>query len=91
MLANDGDLTLNQLSRRIKKTSSSLRSVLATLQGKKLIDIQVNFRPTSQKQYATFVALAKPIAEINQEITSTLQRAPKQAEILRTLISIYNR
>lgn len=91
VLANDGDLTLNQLSRHIKKTSSSLRSVLATLQGKKLIDIQVNFRPTSQKQYATFVALAKPIAEINQEITSTLQRAPKQAEILRTLISVYNR
>ena len=90
-LTNDGDLTINQLARRVKKSSSSLRSVLALLQGKKLIDIRVNFRPNSQKKYATFVTLAKPISEIKQGMTSTLQRAPKQAEILHNLISGYNR
>ena len=90
-LTNDGDLTINQLARRVKKSSSSLRSVLALLRGKKLIDIRVNFRPNSQKKYATFVTLAKPISEIKQGITSTLQRAPKQAEILHNLISGYNR
>ena len=91
VLANDGDLTINQLAGRMKKSSSSLRSALALLQGKKLIDIRVNFRPSSQKQYATFVTLAKPISETEQEITSILQRAPKQAEILRLMISSYNR
>ncbi|SVA99946.1 uncharacterized protein METZ01_LOCUS152800, partial [marine metagenome] len=90
-LTNDGDLTINQLAKRVKKSSSSLRSVLALLQGKKLIDIRVNFRPNSQKKYATFVTLAKPISEIKQGMTSTLQRAPKQAEILHNLISGYNR
>ena len=91
VLSNNGDLTINQLAKHVKKPSSSLRSVLALLQKKRLIDIHINFRPSSQKKYGTFATLAKPIPEIKKEITSTLQRAPKQAEILHFLISNYNR
>jgi primosomal protein N' (replication factor Y) len=87
ILRQDGDLSPNQLSRRIGRGYSKLRPVISTLQEKGLVELKSDFQSKS-KPYTTLVAsLAKPLSELETEIPKLAKRAPKQAQILEFLIA----
>ena len=87
ILRQDGDLSPNQLSRRIGRGYSKLRPVISTLQEKGLVELKSDFQSKS-KPYTTLVAsLAKPLSELETEILKLAKRAPKQAQILEFLIA----
>ena len=87
ILRDDEELSFNQIARRIGVGYSKLRPVLSALQEKELIEIRSDLRQTRQKPKPELVvSLAKPLPEIESEISTLAKRAPKQAEILRLLI-----
>ena len=86
ILRVSGDLSPNQIARRMGRSYSKIRPVLSTLQEKGLVELRSGFQSKTTPQNATVISLTKPFAEIEEEIESLSKRAPKQAEILQMLI-----
>ncbi|MFB3040490.1 MAG: DEAD/DEAH box helicase, partial [Candidatus Poribacteria bacterium] len=86
ILRVSGDLSPNQVARRMGRSYSKIRPVLSTLQEKGLVELRSGFQSKTTPQNATVISLTKPFAEIEEEIESLSKRAPKQAEILQMLI-----
>ena len=86
ILRQDGDLSPNQLSRRIGRSYAKLRPVISTLQEKGLVELKSDFQSKSKPRTGLVASLAKPLSEIEAEISKLAKRAPKQAQILELLI-----
>ncbi len=87
ILREDEALSINQIAQRIGVGASKLRPVLSVLQEKGLIELRSNFQSKAKPQTVSVVSLAKPISEIENQITQLeANRAPKQAQILRILL-----
>ena len=87
ILRQDGDLSPNQLSRRIGREYSKLRPVIYTLQKKMLVEFNSDFQSKSQPRTTLVASLAKPLPEIEAEMPALMKRAPKQARILEQFIA----
>jgi primosomal protein N' (replication factor Y) len=85
-LRAEGNLSPNQIARRIGGGASRVRPALAALEEKELIELKSEVTPRAKPQTTSVVSLAKPIDEIEAEIPSVAKRAPKQAKILQLLI-----
>jgi len=86
-LLKEGAMSVAQLKK--KSDTSSFYSALAQLEAKNLISISSELSQSVKPKTAFVVKLAKPILEIQTELKSIQRRAPKQAEILKILISEY--
>lgn len=86
ILRDGGDLSPNQIARRIGRGYPKLRPTLSILREKGLVELKSGFRSKSKPLTALVVSLAKPPSEIEAKIPTLAKRAPKQAEILRILI-----
>ena len=84
LLQEEGKLTRTQISRRLRKAESALRTPLAKLLGQDLIMVMAKIRPKSQTQYETVIDLAQPL-EVTQAEAQQLKNAPKQVEVLKFL------
>ena len=87
ILRQDGDLSPNQLSRRIGREYSKLRQVIFTLQKKMLVEFNSDFQSKSQPRTTLVASLAKPLPDIEAVIPELRKRAPKQARILEQFSS----
>ncbi|MCZ6676561.1 MAG: DEAD/DEAH box helicase family protein, partial [Candidatus Poribacteria bacterium] len=87
ILRGDQALSPNQIARRIGVGQTRLRPVLHALQEKGLVEITLDLQRVREKpKEAFFVSLTGPAADIESEISTVAERAPKQAEVLRFLI-----
>lgn len=87
ILRQDGDLSPNQLSRRIGRGYGKLRPVISTLQEKGLVELKSAFQSKSKPRTTLVASLAKPLPEIETEMPALAKRAPKQAQILELIIA----
>ncbi|MBI1930542.1 primosomal protein N' [Candidatus Poribacteria bacterium] len=85
-LRENGDLSPNQLIRRVGGGESRLSPVLFTLQEEGLVELKSTFQSKSKPKTALVVSLAKSPSEIESAISTLSKRATKQAEVLRLLI-----
>ena len=69
LLEAEGELSLNQLTRRIGLSSPDLRPRIAALREKGIIDVQITHKPKATTQVAHVATLALPDADVEAEIT----------------------
>jgi len=86
-LRRDGAMSIAQLKKRSGK--QSFYAALAQLESKGLIHINSELSKSIKPKIALAVKLAKPIMGIQSDLESIRRRAPKQAEILKILVSEY--
>ena len=82
----EGNLSPNQIARRIGGGTSRIRPALIALQEKELVELKSEVVPREKPQTTSVVSLTKPNAEIEAEIQSLPKGATKQAKILQLLI-----
>ena len=88
ILSEQDGLSIHQIGRRMGVEISKLRQALAALQEKGLVELRSNIQSKARPQIISVVTLAKPVSEIEAQIPDLeANRAPKQAEMLRILIS----
>ena len=86
-LKEEDGLSLHQIARRVEVGVSKLRQALSALQEKGLVELRSNIQSKARPQTVSVVSLAKPVSEIEEQITQLAAgRAPKQAEMLRILL-----
>ena len=87
ILRQNGDLSPNQLSRRIGRGYTKLRPVISTLQEKGLVELKSAFQSKSKPRTTLAASLAKPLTEIETQMPALVKRAPKQAQLLELIIA----
>ncbi len=88
VLRGEDGLSLHQIGRRLGIEVSKLRPPLSALQEKGFVELRSNIQPKAQPQTISVVSLAKPVSEIEEQIMQLAAgRAPKQAEMLRILLT----
>ena len=91
LLEAEGELTPNQLARRVGVSYTSLRPRISALREKGVVDVYVTHKPKAAAQTATVASLALTPNEIAAEIARLTEEAAgssaaKHAEILRLLL-----
>lgn len=71
-LEAEGELTPNQLARRIGKSHAQLRPTIAALREKNVVDVIVSHKPKATTQYTNVATLALTSTEIEDEITALI-------------------
>ena len=67
-LEAEGELSLNQLARRVGITYQNLRPKITALREKGIVDLSITHKPKANTQLATVATLALPSADIEAEI-----------------------
>ena len=86
VLREEDGLSLHQIARRMGVGVSKLRAALSALQEKGLVELRSNIQSKARPQTISVVSLAKPVSEVQEQISVLESRAPKQAEMLRILL-----
>ena len=86
VLREEDGLSLHQIVRRMGVGISKLRQALSALQEKGLVELRSNIQSKARPQTISVVSLAKPVSEVQEQISVLESRAPKQAEMLRILL-----
>ena len=86
-LRRDGAMSIAQLKK--KAGEQSFYAALTQLESKGLIHISSELSESIKPKTVLAVKFARPIIEIQADLESIRRRAPKQAEILKILISEY--
>ena len=68
LLDAEGELSLNQLARRIGMSYQSLRPRISALREKGIVDLSITHKPKANTQETTVATLASPRADIEEEI-----------------------
>ena len=68
LLEAEGELSLNQLARRVGISDRSLRPRISALREKGIVDLDTTHKPKANTQVITVATLALPPAEIEEEI-----------------------
>ena len=79
LLETEGELSLNQLVRRVGISYQSLRPRISALREKGIIDLDVTHKPKANTQETTIATLALPPTDIEAEIAQ-LRRAAEGSE-----------
>ena len=85
LLQEENKLTRTQISRRLRKPESSLRSPLSKLIYNGLIEFSTKVRPKSQSQYESLISLVHNQTD-TQVSLQLLKNAPKQIDVLNQLL-----
>ena len=85
LLQEENKLTRTQISRRLRKPESSLRSPLSKLLYNGLIEFSTKIRPKSQSQYESLISLVHNQTD-TQVSLQLLNNAPKQIDVLNQLL-----
>ena len=86
ILREEDGLSIHQIARRMGVGVSKLRPPLSALQEKGLVELELNVQSKARPQTISIVSIAKPVTEIEEQLTQLENRAPKQAEMLRILL-----
>ncbi len=93
LLDAEGELSPNQLARRVGVSYSNLRPKISALREKGIVDVYVTHKPKATAQVTTVATLIMPASEIETEIAElkkeeNLRRgaSAKHAEILQILL-----
>ena len=68
-LEAEGELSLNQLARRVGTTYQKLRPKITALREKGIVDLSITHKPKTNTQLTTVATLALPSTDVEAEIT----------------------